>query len=442
MHRSNSQSGQTLLVVMVAIVPIFLVVGLVVDVGMAYFTKTSARAAAQTAALAAVQAAIDGISTEGWSYTCGDGPACESSLTSCTTSLPSNLRSACAYAEANGFAASNILVAAEDSSTPPPVTGVKNVNYWVQVQITQQNPLTFGIFSGLQKLNVTASAVAAAANMMPLNCVVALDGGMSLYGNPTVNISGCGIGVDADLSATGSVEVQAPWVQVAGTYDGSGVSPTPVTVPHFPDPLEGVPAPTVPDDCNHPIPLTSNGTTVYYPGEYCGGISVGKNSSAVFNPGMYYLKGDGLSANGTASLSGQNVTFYNTCNPSPCSSSSDGTFGPITTTGNTTVELSAPVTAADAASYNAMQGILFFEDRSAPQDMPNSIYGNSDLELTGAIYFPQNALTFYGNGTIPSQALMMVAHSISMHGDVKLLLNPQPTSGPPITPQVSAALIQ
>jgi Flp pilus assembly protein TadG len=238
MHRLNTQSGQALLLVMIAMVPICLVLGLVVDVGMAYFTKTSARAAAQSAALAAVQAAIDGISENGWtSYQCGQGPACQSSPASCTTSLASNLQSACAYAEANGFAGGNILVDA-GNGTPPGVDGVTGANYWVRVQITQQSPLTFGIFSGLQKLNVTASAVAAAANMMPLDCLVALnrsaDDALSMAGNAVSRISGCGVGVDSNSSSAlyvnGNTTLQAPWIRVVGTCGGNGcgaVSPLP-----------------------------------------------------------------------------------------------------------------------------------------------------------------------------------------------------------------------
>ncbi|HEX7359274.1 MAG TPA: pilus assembly protein TadG-related protein, partial [Bryobacteraceae bacterium] len=330
MHRSNTQSGQALLLVMIAMVPICLVLGLVVDVGMAYFTKTSARAAAQSAALAAVQAAIDGISENGWtSYQCGQGPACQSSPATCATSLASNLQSACVYAEANGFAGSNILVDA-GNGIPPGVDGVKGANYWVRVQITQQSPLTFGIFSGLQKLNVTASAVAAAANMMPLDCLVALNGSaddaLSMAGNAVSRISGCGVGVDSNSSSAlyvnGNTTLQAPWIRVVGTCGGNGcgaVSPAPTTgVPPFPDPLEGVPEPQVPDGCpesiNYDTNLQSSPSSPLQPGIYYNGITIGANASVTFSPGTYCLVGGGLQVSGNASLSGSGVTFYNTFN--------------------------------------------------------------------------------------------------------------------------------
>ena len=59
------------------------------------------------------------------------------------------------------------------------------------------------------------------------------------------------------------------------------------------------------------------------PGVYCGGITVSNNASVTFNPGVYILLGGGLDVSNNGSLTGQNVSFYNTF---------DGThpFAPIT----------------------------------------------------------------------------------------------------------------
>src|SRR5579883_969407 len=127
MHRVNSQRGQALLLVMIAMVPICLALGLVVDVGMAYYTKTSARAAAQMAALAAVQRAMD-LVYQGATYSCGaSNLGCELSPTACTSNPPLNLQSACSYAQANGFSLGNVWVDA--NTTPPPVSGAPTVQY-------------------------------------------------------------------------------------------------------------------------------------------------------------------------------------------------------------------------------------------------------------------------------------------------------------------------
>src|SRR5205823_2689121 len=62
MHKSqNHQRGSAFLMIMLMAVPMFVAVGLVVDVGWAYYTRQAAHAAAEAAALAAAQSALDGI---------------------------------------------------------------------------------------------------------------------------------------------------------------------------------------------------------------------------------------------------------------------------------------------------------------------------------------------------------------------------------------------
>ena len=439
MHRVNSQRGQALLLVMIAMVPICLALGLVVDVGMAYYTKTSARAAAQMAALAAVQRAMD-LVYQGATYSCGaSNLGCELSPTACTSNPPLNLQSACSYAQANGFSLGNVWVDA--NTTPPPVSGAPSVQYWVRVQILQPNALTFGIFSGLQQLNVAASAVAAAANMLSPNCVVALDhsanNALSLNGNVTLQTVSCGIAVDSNsnsaLSVTGNITMSAPSIAVTGRCSGCNgsnvhVSPAPTTgVQPAPDPLEGVPAPQVPSGCDHTnLSFGGNTNTTLQPGTYCGGISVSGNASVTFNPGTYYLVGGGLTASGNTTLIGSSVTFYNTFNSSYA-------FRPVSLTGNVTLQVSAP-------SSGSLKDMLFFEDRHAPSGNANTITGNASMDIKGAIYFPRNALTIDGNAS--NQQLIMVADTIGTSGNATNLTIDPNAGATPITPQISAALIQ
>lgn len=443
-HLRVNQRGQVLLLVMITMVPICLVLGLVADVGMAYYTKTSARAAAQTAALAAVQRVIDGISANGWTYTCsspGQGPDCESSLTKCPAiNASSNLQSACAYASQNGFSGSDVLIASGTSN--PPVSGVSAVNYWVQVQIVQQNPLTFGMFSGMQSLTIATSSVAAAANMMPQNCVVGLNQsssavGLNLNGNVTLATVGCGVAVDSSnstsaLSATGNITLTAPSIDVVGGCSGcSSIENVRTDVPYFADPLEGVPAPQVPNGCGS-VQSTSQATFNHtpnaplQPGIYYGGILVRGNASVTFSAGTYCLVGGGLTASGNTTLTGSSVAFYNTFD-------NTHSFAPISVTGNVTLDLSAP-------SSGSLEDMLFFEDRNAPSGNTNTITGNSSMTITGALYFPNNQLAIDGNAA--SQQLMMVANTITTSGNATdLSIDPQ-AGATTITPQISAALIQ
>jgi hypothetical protein len=204
------------------------------------------------------------------------------------------------------------------------------------------------------------------------------------------------------------------------------VTPTPTTgVTPVPDPLEGVPAPTVPSGCSHPAPTTSGGITTYYPGNYCGGLSFGSNDNIRFSAGTYILEDGGVTVGGHATLTGSGVTFYLTSSSSSCSSCL------IDMHGTGAVTLSAPTS-------GPLQGMLFFEDRNVTGGA-STIVGNSGLQLSGAAYLPNEPFSFSGN--VGSQQMMLVASTVSMNGNVTLTINPDTASGP-ITPQIGAALIQ
>lgn len=436
MRRTRQERGQAMLFIMLAMIPMCMIVGLVVDVGMAYSTKTSARTAAEMGALAAVQSAIDSIYSGG-SYSCGS-LGCQSADV-CPTS--GNLKAVCLYATTNGFtnAASGAQTVQVSAGTgTPPVPNVTSANYWVKVQIAQRNGLTFGAMSGLQWVNPTATAVAAAVNVIPENCVVALDrsaaSALNLTGNVNLTTTDCGVAVNSSsssaLTATGSTILSASSISVVGgtSTGGTTVSPTPITgVAPFPDPLEGIPAPTVPSVCNNTFPHNPaiNSTLTLSPGTYCGGLNIGANANVTFNPGTYYMVGGGISVSGSAALTGSGVTFYNTFNATYA-------FQPINMVGTGATTLSAPTS-------GSLQGILFFEDRNAPTGNTSTIKGNSNASLAGAVYIPKNTLTFSGDAT--SQQLMLVADQVSMNGNVTLSINPESTPTP-LTPQIVASLIQ
>jgi len=123
------------------------------------------------------------------------------------------------------------------ANTTSPVDGV-NVKYSVTVQISQQNPLTFGGVLGGQILNVGAHATAAVILGVPQNCVIALDpsagGAVTVQGGADVNVN-CGVASDSSasnaLAVNGHVSVlDASSIEVVGNYTDSGtINPTPTT---------------------------------------------------------------------------------------------------------------------------------------------------------------------------------------------------------------------
>src|SRR4051812_19288739 len=106
-------------------------IGLVVDSGWAYFRKTAAQAAAESASSAALMAAV--ASTTSVGYTCGLTVSCVSS-TACpaspTTPPSDSLQSGCLYAKQNGFVNSgDQTVTYSSGTTNSPVSGISPA-YW------------------------------------------------------------------------------------------------------------------------------------------------------------------------------------------------------------------------------------------------------------------------------------------------------------------------
>src|SRR5262249_10856171 len=142
------------------------------------------------------------------------------------------------------------------------------------------------------------------------------------------------------------------------------------------DPLAYIAAPSV-GACNH-TNFVLNGNTgtsgayyQMYPGVYCGGSLLNGNTYANFNPGTYVIAGGGMTINGNAWLTGSGITFYNT--------TGSGGYGAITLNGNTQSNFSAPTS-------GALEGILFFQDRSVSSSAPGSVInGNSNSSFDGAL---------------------------------------------------------
>lgn len=456
LHR-NKERGSVFISVLLMFLPMCALVGLVTDVGWWYFTAQSAHAAAEAAALAAVRSAMDDVNGGG-SYTCGsNGLACQAA-TNCPITIPNpttnNLQYGCAYAISNGFTEGGLggrqTVTIEANVPPnyPAVSGVTALDYWVTVRISQQNPLTFLAVLGGNTTNVGVSATAAVVNTVPGFCVTALDPsaspGVKAMGHTNVTLQNCGMRVDSNatsaLNVGGSACVTAGFIQVVGGASVTGcTTPSPtVNVSAFSDPLGALAAPTVPSgtcsSANNPTPTMVNGVLTYQPGNYCGGLDI--TTQAAFSSGVYNLLGGGLTCNGNCTLSGSGVTFYNTCNPSPCNGGSSN-FGIIQLNGNSTLNLSAPTT-------GPFQGILFFEDRTVAAGFTDKINGNANYTLDGTLYFPKSTLYFSGDSSgstgttvIPT---VVVADQIVFDGNSGYLQVGNGTSEVPSQP--TAALIQ
>jgi hypothetical protein len=283
----------------------------------------------------------------------------------------------------------------------------------VEVIVAQSvKPLFMGVL-GFGSTNVRARSVARLGSSG--TCFYTLDptasGAFTASGGVNVQVN-CGVMINSSsasaLTASGGSLVTATGINVVGGYSSSGGAVfTPAPVTHLiasPDPLSTLTAPAV-GGCGYGTQKykVSGGVAVTLdPGVYCNGISISGGATVTLNPGTYILLGGGLSVSGGSSLTGSGVTFYNTKN-------AGNSYGPISFSGGTTENLSAPTT-------GALAGILIFQDRSVTGGGNSDLTGGTTMTLNGAVYFPTTALSFSG-GTAAHYTLI-VSKTVSFSGGV------------------------
>jgi Flp pilus assembly protein TadG len=172
--RHKRSGGQALVMVTLALMAMAGLMGLAVDLGWSYFVQKQAQAAADGAALAAVQEAVINIRNKGIApsaFTCGSvlGITCQATPVACSSGAvtATNLENGCLYAKTNGFDYStassrqNVTIQSNDHSTlPPTAPGVNNISYWVTVRTVQQIPQLFSAALGNTLGTVSAIATA------------------------------------------------------------------------------------------------------------------------------------------------------------------------------------------------------------------------------------------------------------------------------------------
>lgn len=196
----------------------------------------------------------------------------------------------------------------------------------------------------------------------------------------------------AGLRADAASEMNAGSICSAGGVlelgDSQKFSPSPITdCPKITDPLLQRPAPSV-MACQHNA-LEVSEDTVLRPGVYCNGLTISGDVEIILEPGVYAIKNGPFIVKDTASLTGENVTFFLT-----------GKDSVIDLQRDTKIDLAAAETGTTA-------GILFFEDRNVPHsfdfdpfklnDIPDAvrvhkISSNNARNLLGTIYLSKSIL--------------------------------------------------
>ena len=373
----------------------FGLLGLVAEIGWAYWRQEACTTAAQAAAIAAGrQAQIAGtFTTAAGIYTQSTTANCPASPTGASTN---NLMAGCLYAQANGFinaGKQRVMYTAGTSGVP--VSGA-TPNYWVRYTVSETLPSLFSAILGFQHTVISGRATSGVFLGVSGACIYGLDplldGTVALGGNATVT-AGCGVYDDSSsataLSCSNNTSMNAgtAGISVVGLSNCSGqVSPAPtVNQSYSPDPFASVPPPPIPSRCDSTGITQNSHISMPADGYYVvcnGGMIMKSNGSLTLPSGMYILQGGGIDwENG--SISGTGVTIYNT----------GPNAGVIKINGNMVVNISAPTS-------GPYWGLAIFQDRTLSPQPAANLNGGSTMSFNGTIYVPNGAVSYTGgNGT-------------------------------------------
>jgi Flp pilus assembly protein TadG len=391
-------SGQTFLLVSVALVVLVGMAALAVDIGDLWTTRRLMQSAADAGAVAGADELALGASS--------------SDITTAAKDAASH----------NGFADGSSRAGGADTVTVsvhnPPTAGpfAANTNA-VEVNVSQTQNTYFMKVLGFQTVPVSTTAVA--VTLGSGSCIYSLDrsasGAITVGGSASVN-SGCGIYDNSDsssaLSVSGGGSITAPLIGVVGgtSISGGGSTPLSTGIAQFGDPLAYIAAPSFdPSSCSS-FKTTNVGGGAMNPGTFCGGMSINSGATVTFNPGLYVIDGGGLTINGGATVSGSGVTFYLTGDNK--SSSGPKNYAGVNINSTATVNFSSPCN----SSSGGVPGMLFFQDRSITTGVGSTINGSASSTFDGAIYFSTTPLAYAGGSGV-SGFTLLVADTLSFLGN-------------------------
>ncbi len=381
--RFCTESGIIALVTALMLPILLGMLGLIIDLGMAYQHKRFMQTAAAAGALGAAHSLL----------------ADETETTIETDALYD--------AAMNNFDGTR----GETRSVNIPPTGgdFEGDENFIEVVISQDLATYFMPVLGINQMTVSARAVAGFGT--GAGCIYVLNGtaekamevssGTEMTAeNCTVKVSSC---ANEALNVTSLSELNASDIDVCGGVNDSGglITPDPDTgrcdgrkCLDGVDPLAHLQQPTVPSTCDHTEFATSTEGTPsepvqIYPGTFCGGISIESTSHVNFNPGIYYLKGGkvaGLNIGSGSSATGFGVTFYNT------DYNSDYPFMPIQIASGSNAQFTA-TTGTDTV----FDKMLFWQDRDVVGEYDNKIESDTGSYYEGILYFPTQHLMFHSN---------------------------------------------
>lgn len=375
--RLKDESGQAVILTLLAMTCLLGVVGLAADVGTLFYAKRNLQIAADAAAIAGAAELNYGDMTAA-----GDAAAAQNGVIIGT----------------NGGA-----VQINNPPTEGAYKSAKPGNY-VEAIVSQKEPTFFMRIFGKTFQTVAARAVAYSGGGSTTCCICVINGSapdaLDLQGSFDVTAPKCGVQVNSNsTAATGGAALQftggggsltAGSVGVVGDDGGQtgDSTPTPVTgVAQISDPLGSLVAPT-PTGCTTPAGGTLTGTI----SAGCYGTTGGTLTinNAVLGAGTYVLQGNvNLTGTVTSGAGGTTLDIVN---------------GALTEGTNTVLNLVAPT----SGTYN---GIAIMEP------VPNANlmlfdFGSSSGTIDGIIYAPDAELELHDSGGDKNGGLTLITDLI------------------------------
>ncbi len=385
MKTYRNEKGQALVLIVFAVIGMLGLAALAVDGGMMYAERRRAQNAADSAALAAALAGVQGRNVQ----------------TAASNALI-----------ANGFTLDNVVVTVHNPPISGPYATVADSGDYYQVIIKMDIKPVFSQFVFTSGLEFTTETVARGNNPngtpSPFGPVALYltnnmgGGAFQMSGTPDLIVTGT-IYSNDDFGVNGGPTVQASSIVVknlpAASIHVNGVTPDPVkgTIA-----IPVLPAPACPPASDHSYDRTASGNTLY-PGNYKNGITKGDYT---FTPGIYCITG-GVTWNGNVEMTAEGVTIVML-------------NGDVRINGTSTMKFSAPTAAQVANPYNGdpklagVEGVwLYMADSNH-----NQIYWTGDNEsyYKGVAYAPNNQCQFGGGSERSAYDGFWVCDNIWMHG--------------------------
>ena len=310
-------------------------------------------------------------------------------------------------------------------------TATTTMTNQVRVELAVQRSLPFSSLFMTAAPTITANATAASVPGAGDPCVNARESdptksGIIITGNASIYMPDCDFHSNTPSKdsaiAKGSAVVEANSVSAVGGVKESDNWKVNAYRPYSPpvaDPFAGVTPNPADMECaertvvkggknvTEPAGITEDTDFSQYEGKNCfASLSVASNRTLALPNGTYYINGGNANIQGNISCNSCTIVLTNK------DTAANATIGDFKVNADSQVNLTAP-------TDGAFKGIAIYQDRRAKDSSSavNKINGNSNSNVTGALYFPNQELQYNGTGNTSATCTMFVARRINFTGN-------------------------